>query len=59
MKKKILVAVMLSILVLFTACKKDPAQAGPKEESGGEAFQLEESLEIELEEGTDGVLAPD
>lgn len=59
MKKTILAAVMLCILFTFTACKKDSAQAEPIEETGEEAFPLEESLEIELEEGTEGVLAPD
>ena len=65
MKKKILAAVMLGILLTFTACKKDPAQAGPieaeetTEENGEETVQLQESLELKLEEGTEGSIAPD
>lgn len=63
MKKIILAAGMLCILLSFTACKKDSAQAEPIEETAEEtkeeAFPLEESLEIELEEGAEGALAPD
>lgn len=58
MKKTILAAVMLCILFSFTACKKDSAQTESIEEKN-EDFQVEESLEIELEEGTEGALAPD
>ena len=58
MKKTILAAVMLCILFTFTACKKDSALAEPIEETS-EEIQVEESLELELEEGTEGELAPD
>ena len=56
---------MLGILLTFTACKKDPARTGSietektEEEAGESSVQLEESLELELEEGTQGSIAPD
>lgn len=65
MKKKILAAVMLGILLTFTACKKDTAQAGPieaeetVEENGEGTDQLQESLELELAEETEGSIGPD
>lgn len=58
MKKTILAAVMLCILLTFTACKKDSAQAGPIEETSEGTFHVEESLEIELEEGSVGAIGP-
>lgn len=52
---------MLCLVCSFTACKKESAPEGAEtiEENDDESFELEESLEIELEEGTEGSVAPD
>lgn len=59
MKKRILAAVMLCILFTFTACKKDSAEAEPIEEEKKESnFNVEETMEIEIEEGSEGAVGP-
>ena len=61
MKKMTLAVLMLCLVCSFTACKKESAPEGAEtiEEKDDESLELEESLEIELEEGTEGSVAPD
>ena len=49
---------MLCILFTFTACKKDSAEVDTIEENSEGTFQVKESLEIELEEGSEGAIGP-
>ena len=64
MKKFILAILMVCLLLTLNACRKETAEPEPAENEiteneTEETIHVKESLELELQEGAEGVIAPE
>lgn len=64
MKKCFLAILMVCLIMTFTACRKETAEPQPAENEiteseTNESIHVKESIELELEEGAEGVIAPE
>lgn len=61
MKKLFLAVILFCLIFAVTACKKDSSESNVSADTGKsvESMHAEETLELDLEDGQEGEIAPD